>query len=67
VQNRDFLRHAFIILNNKMLVLSTLRMLLRDLDVNIRRRGPKLTPYKRGYIAGARVAGMSPCEIKLII
>jgi hypothetical protein len=67
VQNRDFSQHAFIILNNKMPVLLTLRMLLRDLDVNIRRRGPKLTPYKRGYIAGACVAGMLLREIKLII
>jgi hypothetical protein len=67
VQNHDFSRHAFIILNNKMPVLLTLRTLLRDLDVNIRRRGPKLTPYEQGCITGARVTGMSPREIKLII
>jgi hypothetical protein len=48
-------------------VLLTLRTPLRDLNVNIRRRGPKLTPYKRGCIIGARVTGMSPREIELAI
>jgi hypothetical protein len=48
-------------------VLSTLRTPLRDLDVNIRCRGPKLTPYERGCIIGARVTGMSPREITLEI
>jgi hypothetical protein len=48
-------------------VLSTLRTPLRDLDVNIRRRGPKLTPYEQGCITGARVTGMSPREIKLVM
>jgi hypothetical protein len=46
-------------------VLLTLRTPLRDLDVNIRRRGPELTPYERGYITGARVTGMSPRGIEL--
>jgi len=46
-------------------VLSTLRTPLRDLDVNIRRRGPELTPYERGRIIGARIGGMSPREIEL--
>jgi hypothetical protein len=48
-------------------VLLTLRTPLRDLNVNIRRRGPKLTPYERGCIIGARVTGMSPREIELAI
>jgi hypothetical protein len=44
-----------------------LRTLLKDLDVNLRRRGTKLTPYKQGRILGVRVAGMSPREIKVAI
>jgi hypothetical protein len=48
-------------------VLLTLRTPLKDLDVNLRRRGTKLTPYKRGRILGARVTGMSPREIEVAI
>jgi hypothetical protein len=48
-------------------VLSTLRTLLRDLNVNIRRRGPKLTPYKQRYIARAYITNISPREIKLVM
>jgi hypothetical protein len=48
-------------------VLLTLRTPLKDLDVNLRRRGTKLTSYKRGRILGARVAGMSPREIEVAI
>jgi hypothetical protein len=50
-----------------MLVLLTLRTPLKDLDVNLRRWGTKLTPYERGRILGARVAGMSPREIEVAI
>jgi hypothetical protein len=46
-------------------VLSTLRTPLKDLDVNLRRWGTKLTPYERGRILGAHVAGMSPREIEV--
>jgi hypothetical protein len=48
-------------------VLLILRTLLKGLDVNLRRRGTKLTPYKQGCILGARVAGMSPREIEVAI
>jgi hypothetical protein len=48
-------------------VLSTLRTPLKDLDVNLRRRGTELTPYERGRILGVRVAGMSPREIEVAI
>jgi hypothetical protein len=67
VQKRDFSQYAFSLPNNKIPVLLTLRTPLRDLDVNIKRRGPKLTPYERGCIAGARVTGISPREIELAI
>jgi hypothetical protein len=40
---------------------------LRDVDGNRRGRGPELTPYQRGRIEGARIAGMSPREIELSI
>jgi hypothetical protein len=46
-------------------VLSILRTPLKDLDVNLRRRGTELTPYKQGRILGARVTGMSPREIEV--
>jgi hypothetical protein len=48
-----------------MLVLSTLRTLLKDLDVNLKRRSTELTLYERGRIFGARVAGISPREIEV--
>jgi hypothetical protein len=48
-------------------VLLTLHTPLKDLDVNLRRRGTKLTLYERGRILGARVAGMSPREIEVAI
>ena len=48
-------------------VLLTLYTLLKDLDVNLRRWGTKLTPYKRGRILSARVASMSLREIKVAI
>jgi hypothetical protein len=48
-------------------VLLTLYTLLKDLDVNLRRRGIKLTPYKQGRILGAHVAGISLCEIEVAI
>jgi hypothetical protein len=48
-------------------VLLTLRTLLKDLDVNLRRRGTKLTPYKQGRILGARVTSMSPRKIEVAI
>jgi hypothetical protein len=48
-------------------VLSTLHTLLKDLDVNLRRWGTELTPYERGRILGARVAGMLPREIEVAI
>ena len=38
---------------------------LRDIDGNRRGRGPELTPYERGKIASAVMAGMSPREIEL--
>jgi hypothetical protein len=38
---------------------------LRQLNGNSIRRGPELTPYKRGRIAGAKIAGMSPQEMEL--
>ena len=40
---------------------------LKDLDINLRRRGIKLTPYKRGRIVGARGASISPRKIKVAI
>ena len=48
-------------------VLLILRTPLKDLDVNIRRRGLELTPYERGCIIGARITDMSPREIELVI
>ena len=48
-------------------VLSTLHTPLKDLDVNLRRWGTKLTPYERGRILSARVAGMSPHKIEVAI
>jgi hypothetical protein len=50
-----------------MLVLLILYILLRDLDVNIRRPGLKLTSYKRGYIIKAYIINILLREIKLII
>jgi hypothetical protein len=38
---------------------------LGSIDGNRRGRGPELTPYERGRIKGARIAGMSPREIEV--
>jgi hypothetical protein len=38
---------------------------LSSIDGNRRGRGLELTPYKRGRIEGACIAGMSPREIKV--
>ena len=38
---------------------------LGSIDGNRRGWGPELTPYKRGCIKGARIASISPCEIKV--
>ena len=46
-------------------VLSTLRTPLKDLDINLRRQGTELTPYERGRILSARVAGISPRKIEV--
>jgi hypothetical protein len=46
-------------------VLSTLRTPLMALDVNIRRWGSEISPYERGRIEGARIAGLSLREIEL--
>jgi hypothetical protein len=48
-------------------VLLTLRTLLKDLDVNLKRRGTKLTLYEQGRILGVCVASMSPREIEVAI
>jgi transposase len=42
-----------------------IRTPLRSIDRNIQGRGPELSPYERGKIEGARIAGMSPREIEL--
>jgi hypothetical protein len=39
---------------------------LSSIDGNRRGRGLELTPYKRGRIEGARIAGMSPREIEVL-
>ncbi len=38
---------------------------LGSIDGNRRGRRPELTPYQRGYIAGAHIAGMSTWEIEV--
>ena len=38
---------------------------LGSIDGNRGGRGPELTPYERGRIEGARIAGMSPREIEV--
>jgi hypothetical protein len=48
-------------------VLLTLHIPLKDLNVNLRRWGTKLTPYERGRILGACVASMLLCEIEVAI
>ncbi len=40
---------------------------LRDVDGNQRCHGPELTPYQRGKIEGAHIAGMTPCQIELMM
>jgi hypothetical protein len=50
-----------------MLVLLTLYTPLKDLNVNLRRWGTKLTPYKQGRILGVCVADILLCKIEVAI